>query len=76
MKVLERDVLGVTVPLQTCVSVPLACESTVHAMDKLFNNGHFEGILLVDVSNAFNALNMKAALHNVPWIPHQLRKCF
>ena len=57
MKVIERDVLCATAPFQTCVGVPSACEAAVHSMDRLFCQSSVQGILLVDVSNAFNALN-------------------
>ena len=35
------------------------------AMRKLFQHPETEGVLLVDVSNAFNSLNRRPALHNV-----------
>ena len=41
------------------------CEAAVHAMHKLFQHPETEGVLLVDVSNAFSSLNRRAALHNV-----------
>ena len=33
LKVIERDILQATVPLQNCVGVPSACEAAIHAMD-------------------------------------------
>ena len=66
MRVIERDVLCATAPLQLCVGVPSACEAAVHAVGGLFRSPFIQGILLVDASNAFNALNRLAALHNVP----------
>ena len=66
LKEIERDILQATVPLQNCVGVPSACEAAIHAMDRLFSRPSVQGILLVDASNAFNALNRTAALHNVP----------
>ena len=74
--VVERDVLSVTASLQTCVGVPSACESAVHAMSALFNTPEVEGLLFVDASNAFNALNRQAALHNVPRLCPALAKVF
>ena len=38
---------------------------SVHIMSALFAKPEIEGILMVDASNAFNALNREAALHNV-----------
>ena len=76
MKVIERDILCATAPFQVCVGVPSACEAAVHALDKLFENSSVEGVLLVDASNAFNALNRSAALHNVPRVCPAMGKVF
>ena len=65
MRVIERDILLATAPLQLCVGVPSACEAAVHAMSTLFSRPSIQGILLVDATNAFNVLNRTAALHNV-----------
>ena len=65
MRVIERDVLCATAPLQVCVGVPSACEATIPSMDRLFRDRNVQGILLIDASNAFNSLNRSAALHNV-----------
>ena len=74
MRVIERDVLAAIAPLQTCVGVPSACEAAVHAM--VFSDTNVEGILLIDASNAFNALNRKAALHNFPRLCPSLVQIF
>ncbi len=76
MKVIEEDVLLATAPYQVCVGVPSACEAAVHTMDRLFRNPSIEGILLVDASNAFNALNRSAALHNIPRLCPALAQVF
>ena len=65
MRVIERDVLCATAPLQVCMGVPSACEAAIHSMDRLFRDRNVQGILLIDASNAFNSLNRSAALHNV-----------
>ena len=57
VKVIEQDVLTSTAPLQVCVGLASACEAAVHAKDTLFRRPSIQGILLVDASNAFNALN-------------------
>jgi len=64
--VVEADMLTATAPVQLCVGVPSGCEIAVHAMDALWQRPDTEAILLVDATNAFNALNRAAALHNVP----------
>ena len=66
MKVIERDILQATVPLQNCIGVSSACKAAIHATDRLFSWPSAQGILLVDASNAFNAINRTAALYNVP----------
>lgn len=40
-------------------------EAAVHAMRKAFSREETEAVLLVDASDAFNSLNMDAALHNI-----------
>ena len=76
MKVFEHDVLKSTAPLQVCVGVPSACEPAVHAMNRLLSRPSVQGILLVDASNAFNALNRSAALHNIPRCRPAMSKIF
>ena len=76
MKVVERDILLATAPSQLCVGVPSSCEAGVHAMQQLYSDEQVEGILFVDASNAFNALNRRAALHNVPRVCPALGKVF
>ena len=44
----------------------------IHAMRKIYEDEETEAILLVDAANAFNALNCKAALHNVQYICPEL----
>ena len=40
-------------------------ESAIHAMKDIFQSEGCDGVILVDASNAFNALNRRVALHNV-----------
>ena len=54
-----------TAPLQTCAGLAGGVEASIHALRRMYNDKHTEGILLIDASNAFNALNRKAALHNI-----------
>ena len=66
VRVIEHDVVCATAPNQICVGVPSACEAAVHAMDRMFRRSSVRGFLFIDASNAFNALNRSAALHNIP----------
>ena len=64
------DVLGLTVresvgTRQLCAGQPAGIEAAIHAMQRTFVDPETEAILLVDASNAFNALNRKVALHNI-----------
>lgn len=76
MKVVEPDVRRATAPLQMCVGIPSACEAAVHAMERVFEQDDVHGILFVDASNAFNALNRAAALHNMPFVCPSLAQVF
>ena len=53
--------------MQVCVGLEGGGEAAVHAMSGIFCNDT-EGIPLVDVANAFNNLNRKAALYNMNFI--------
>ena len=75
-KVIEKDILCATAPLQVCVGVPSACEAAVHATDRLFRRPSVQGILIVDASNAFNCLNWAAAMNNIPCLCPALAQVF
>jgi len=66
MKVIESDVMKATAPLQLCIGIPSACEVAVESLTSLFRDPGTEAVLLVDASNAFNAINRALALHNIP----------
>ena len=40
-------------------------EATIHAMSQVFAEEGTDGILLIDVRNAFNQMNRSVALHNI-----------
>ena len=67
MALLKPDLINATAPLQTCAGLPGGIEASIHAMRQMYEDDDVEGVLLVDASNAFNALNRKAALHNVQY---------
>ena len=75
-RIVEQDVIDLTVPLRLCSGVPSACEATIYAMDSLFRGPDVEAILLVDASNAFNAVKRKAAMHNIPVVCPVLGRVF
>ena len=65
LKTVRDDIQAVAGPLQTCAGLEGGCEAAVHAMGEIFTFNDTEAILLVDASNAFNAINRQAALHNI-----------
>ena len=64
---LKPELVSTTAPLQTCAGLSGGIEGAIHAMRRMFEDEETEAVLLVDASNAFNALNRKAALHNVKY---------
>ena len=68
MTIVKQDVVRAAGPLQVCSGLEGGCEAAIHAMREIFEDEETEGILLVDAENAFNNLNRKAALHNMPLI--------
>ena len=57
----KPDLITLTAPLQTCAGLRGGIEPAIHGMRRMFEDEETEAILLVDASNAFNALNRKAA---------------
>ena len=57
-----------TGPMQTCGGARSGVEAAVHTMSGLFDDSTRECILFNDADNAFNRLNLQAALLNVPFI--------
>ena len=55
-------------PLQACSGIGSGCEAAVHATREVFDESEVEGALLVDATNAFNALNQKVALQNMKYV--------
>ena len=62
----STDVVAAVAPFQVCVGMPSACEAAVLAVQSQYLDPETEAILFIDASNAFNAVNRQAALHNVP----------
>ena len=65
MKVTKEDVLDASGSLQVCADLRSGSEAAVHAMHSIFEEEETDAVLLIDASNAFNALNRAAALHNI-----------
>jgi len=51
--------------LQVCAGQEGGCEAAVHAMRSIFDDDETEAVLMIDASNAFNAVNRQVFLHNV-----------
>ena len=62
---LKADLMESAGPLQASGGSQGGAEAAIHAMRTIFNNDDTEAVILVDASNAFNALNRQVALHNV-----------
>ncbi len=65
VKVTKQDVIDASGSLQVCAGLKSGSEAAVHAMHSIFEADETDAVLLVDASNAFNALNRAAALHNL-----------
>ena len=65
LQLIKLDVLEVAGYLQMCAGLDSGCEVAVHCIRKLYNSDMLEGILCVDASNAFNAVNRQLALRNI-----------
>ena len=65
MKIAKKDVIEVSGSLQLCAGQKSGSEAAVHAMHAIFEADDTDAVLLIDASNAFNALNGAAALHNI-----------
>ena len=48
-----------------CAGLRIGSKAAVHAMHSIFEEEETDAVLLIDASNAFNALNRAAALHNI-----------
>ena len=67
VSMLKPDLINRTAPLQTCAGVAGGVEASIHAVRKMWEDPNVEGILLIDASNAFNAMNRKTALKNLDY---------
>ena len=63
--VLKSDIQETHGPLQTSTGLKGGAEAAIHAIKEVFDDDETEAVILVDASNAFNALNRNVALHNI-----------
>ena len=64
MKVLRNDIQKAAGNLQVYAGQEAGTEAVIHVMEEIFREDECEAVLIVDASNDFNTLNMKAMLHN------------
>ena len=65
LSVLRYDVMEAAGSLQLCAGQIAGIEAAIHAVRSTFECEGTQGVLLVDASNAFNALNCSTALLNI-----------
>ena len=65
MSFAKKDVVEASGSLQLCAGQKSGSEAAIHAMNTLFEADDIDAVLLIDASNAFNALNRTVALHNI-----------
>ena len=63
--VVREDLQAAASSIQLCTGQIAGIEAGVHAVQALFQKVDTEAILLVDASNAFNALNRQTALQGL-----------
>ena len=80
ISVIRPDIVESAGNLQLCAGQPAGCEAAAHAMEEIFQEERTDAILLIDASNAFNALNRKVMLHNIkhlyPSMATYIRNCY
>ena len=65
MNVFKGDVVEASGSLQLCAGQKSGSEAAIHAMHAIFEADDTDAVLLIDASNAFNALNRAISLHNI-----------
>ena len=65
MSVVKKDVVDASGSLQLCAGQKSGSEAPIHAMHTILESDDTDAALLIDASNAFNANNRAAALHNI-----------
>ena len=65
MEVMRDEVKCAAGNLQVCVGHKAGGEAVIHAMREIYTENDADAVLLVDATNAFNAINREAMLHNI-----------
>ena len=65
MHVTKPDVIDASGSLQVCAGHKSGSEVAIYAMGNIFQADETDAVLVIDASNAFNALNTAAALYNI-----------
>ncbi|XP_068691630.1 uncharacterized protein [Montipora foliosa] len=65
MNITKRDVVEASGSLQLCAGQKSGSEAAIYAMHRIFEADDTDAVLLIDASNAFNALNRAVTLHNI-----------
>ena len=65
MNVSKGDVVEASGSLQLCAGQKSGSEAAIHAMHAIIEADDMDAVLLIDASNAFDALNRAISLHNI-----------
>ena len=65
INIAKKDVVEARGSPQLCALQKSCSEAAIHAMHTIYEAYETDGVRLIDASNAFNALNRQAALHNI-----------
>ena len=80
MELLKRDNLKATESLHLCAGQDAGKGAALYAVYKMFNKENTEAVLMLEVSNAFNAINQEALFHNTkilcPSISTHINNCY
>eukprot|EP00794_Sanderia_malayensis_P014696 gene14696-biopygen11793 len=80
IQIVKSDIMESAGNLQLCAGQKAGSEAAVHAISDIFEESASDALLLVDATNAFNALSRKVLLHNIqylcPPISTYVRNCY
>ena len=65
MHVTKPDVINASGSLQVCAGHKSRSEAAIHAMSSISDADETDAVLLIDASNAFNALNRAVLLSSL-----------